>query len=291
MARSSPPAPRAKIGGRLRPHAFVCGRRGHARHHLRTDHQAAAAFPETIAAAAVLVRDGGGRLQRGDPGRCRPRSRWRASNYSTPRKVRCCNAYSKLTLPETPLLLLEFHGSAAGSRRAVQEFCGDRQGVRRRRILLDHAPGRPQQAVAGAARCLLVGKRAAPGAGVVATDVCVPISRLADCVVETEGRSATPQSDRRRSSAMSATAISTARSCATSTIPRRWRAASSSSHRLVERAQAMDGTCTGEHGVGQGKQKYMVAELGPEAIEAMRAVKKALDPDNIFNPGKIIPPL
>ncbi|MGY3425666.1 FAD/FMN-containing dehydrogenase [Bradyrhizobium sp. F1.13.4] len=60
-------------------------------------------------------------------------------------------------------------------------------------------------------------------------------------------------------------------------------------HRLVERAQAMDGTCTGEHGIGQGKQKYLAAELGPEAIEAMRALKKALDPQNIFNPGKIVP--
>jgi D-lactate dehydrogenase (cytochrome) len=60
-------------------------------------------------------------------------------------------------------------------------------------------------------------------------------------------------------------------------------------HRLVERAQAMDGTCTGEHGIGQGKQKYLKAELGPEAIEAMRALKKALDPLNILNPGKIVP--
>lgn len=60
-------------------------------------------------------------------------------------------------------------------------------------------------------------------------------------------------------------------------------------HRLVERAQAMDGTCTGEHGIGQGKQKYLKAELGPEAIEAMRALKQAFDPLNILNPGKIVP--
>jgi D-lactate dehydrogenase (cytochrome) len=62
-------------------------------------------------------------------------------------------------------------------------------------------------------------------------------------------------------------------------------------HRLVERAQSMGGTCTGEHGIGQGKQKYLVGELGPEAIEAMAAIKRALDPHNIFNPGKIIPPV
>ncbi len=60
-------------------------------------------------------------------------------------------------------------------------------------------------------------------------------------------------------------------------------------HRLVQRAQSMGGTCTGEHGIGQGKQKYLESELGPGALEAMRAIKRALDPQNIFNPGKIIP--
>jgi len=62
-------------------------------------------------------------------------------------------------------------------------------------------------------------------------------------------------------------------------------------HRLVERALSMGGTCTGEHGIGQGKQKYLKGELGGEAIDAMRAIKQALDPQNIFNPGKIIPAL
>jgi D-lactate dehydrogenase (cytochrome) len=58
--------------------------------------------------------------------------------------------------------------------------------------------------------------------------------------------------------------------------------------RLVERAIAMDGTCTGEHGVGQGKMKYLAHELGEPALEAMLAIKRALDPTNIMNPGKIV---
>jgi len=58
--------------------------------------------------------------------------------------------------------------------------------------------------------------------------------------------------------------------------------------RLVERTLAMDGTCTGEHGIGQGKMKYMQAEHGEEALAAMRAIKRALDPLDIMNPGKVI---
>jgi D-lactate dehydrogenase (cytochrome) len=57
---------------------------------------------------------------------------------------------------------------------------------------------------------------------------------------------------------------------------------------MIERALAMDGTCTGEHGVGQGKMKYLLAEHGPAALAAMRSLKQALDPHNILNPGKIV---
>jgi D-lactate dehydrogenase (cytochrome) len=57
----------------------------------------------------------------------------------------------------------------------------------------------------------------------------------------------------------------------------------------IAKGAPMGGTCTGKHGIGRGKQKYLKAELGPEAIDAMRALKQALDPQNVFNPGKILP--
>ena len=68
-----------------------------------------------------------------------------------------------------------------------------------------------------------------------------------------------------------------------------WGSPAAGDDEAVARALSMGGTCTGEHGIGQGKQKYLKAELGPEALDAMRALKLALDPQNIFNPGKIVP--
>ncbi|HHN73526.1 MAG TPA: FAD-binding oxidoreductase, partial [Thermopetrobacter sp.] len=131
-------------------------------------------------------------------------------------------------------------------------------------------------------------KAAHPGQEAMTTDVCVPISRLAECVAETRadmqarGLSGpivghvgdgnfhvilfSPPDDAARKAAIAAF-----------------------SERLVERALAMGGTCTGEHGIGMGKLKYMLREHGPEAIAAMRAIKQALDPHDIFNPGKLIP--
>ena len=127
-----------------------------------------------------------------------------------------------------------------------------------------------------------------PGAGVVATDVCVPISRLADCVTETED-------DLKRLNLLSPIVghvgdgnFHCSLLCDVDDKDEMARG-EEFMHRLVERAQSMGGTCTGEHGVGQGKQKYLKAELGSEALDAMRALKKALDPQNIFNPGKIVP--
>jgi D-lactate dehydrogenase (cytochrome) len=203
-------------------------------------------------------------------------------------QVRACNIYSKLSLPETPLLLLEFHGSenevAEQSKnfREIAQECGggDFTWTTRPedRTKLWQARHDAYWSV----------KALRPGAGVVATDVCVPISRLADCVTETE-------EDLKRMKLQSPIVghvgdgnFHCSLLCDVDD-PDEMARGEDFMHRLVERAQSMGGTCTGEHGIGQGKQKYLKAEIGIEAIDAMRAVKRALDPQNIFNPGKILP--
>jgi D-lactate dehydrogenase (cytochrome) len=126
-----------------------------------------------------------------------------------------------------------------------------------------------------------------PGAKAVATDVCVPISRLAECVVATQEdiaacRLVAPIVGHVGDGNFHLSLLVNMDDADEVT------RAEGLLERLVERALAMDGTCTGEHGVGQGKMKYLAAEHGDTAIGAMRAIKQALDPQNIMNPGKII---
>jgi D-lactate dehydrogenase (cytochrome) len=204
-------------------------------------------------------------------------------------QVKACNAYSKLSLPETPLLLLEFHGTEADVAEQSQMFgeiareCGGgafewttRQEDRNRLWQARHD-----------AYWAVRGLR--PGAQAVATDVCVPISRLAECVVETEKDLETVGLLSPIVGHVGDGNFHCSMLCDVND-PDEVRRADEFLHRLVERAQAMGGTCTGEHGIGQGKQKYLESELGPEAVAAMRAVKAAFDPHNILNPGKILPP-
>ena len=203
-------------------------------------------------------------------------------------QVAACNAYSKLSLPETPLLLLEFHGTVADVAEQSKMFaeiaaeCGGgafewttRQEDRTRLWQARHD-------AYWAVRALR------PGAQAVATDVCVPISRLAECVVETEKDLETVGLISPIVGHVGDGNFHCSMLCDVND-PDEVQRADAFLHRLVERAQAMGGTCTGEHGIGQGKQKYLETELGPEAVQAMRALKTALDPYNILNPCKILP--
>jgi D-lactate dehydrogenase (cytochrome) len=122
----------------------------------------------------------------------------------------------------------------------------------------------------------------------IATDVCVPISRLADCVTQTqadiaESRLVAPIVGHVGDGNFHLTLLIDMND------PDEVKRAKALNQRLVERALSMDGTCTGEHGVGQGKMKYLEAEYGWPALAAMAAIKRALDPQDIMNPGKIVP--
>jgi D-lactate dehydrogenase (cytochrome) len=205
-------------------------------------------------------------------------------------QVRACNSYSKLTLPESPMLFLEFHGSEASVAEQSQRFGEIAQE-------LGGGPFEWTTRLEDRTRlwqarhdAYWAGRALRPGAQALATDVCVPISRLAECVVET-------QSDIAESHLMGPIAghvgdgnfhVSLLLDMNDADEVAR---AKRFLDRLSERALAMDGTCTGEHGVGQGKMKYLHAEHGGATLDAMRALKHALDPQNIMNPGKIIPPV
>ncbi len=201
-------------------------------------------------------------------------------------QIEACNAHSKLDLPVVPTLFLEFHGTVASTREQVETF---------KEIASDNGGGDFQWAERAEDRNKLWTARhdaywAAriyrPGAQVIATDVCVPISRLAECLVETQKDIA--------ELGLLAPIVGHIGDGNFHVLPlidmdneQEVEAAHGFLDRLVGRALAMDGTCTGEHGVGAGKMKYMRNEHG-SGVDVMRAIKKTLDPRNIFNPGKVV---
>jgi D-lactate dehydrogenase (cytochrome) len=203
-------------------------------------------------------------------------------------QIRGVNLHSKLGLPEVPMLFLEFHGTEAGVKEQSERF-GE--------IASEYGGGPFEWATKAEDRTRLWQARhdvywasiaLRPGAKGVATDVCVPISRLADCVEETrkeidELGLLSPIAGHVGDGnfhCMPLVDMDDADEVARAEL---------FIERLVERALAMGGTCTGEHGVGQKKMKYLEAEHGPEALALMRAIKRTIDPKNIMNPGKVVP--
>ncbi|MEE9479868.1 MAG: FAD-linked oxidase C-terminal domain-containing protein, partial [Kiloniellales bacterium] len=196
------------------------------------------------------------------------------------------NRYSKLSYPVQPTLFFEFHGSTHGveeQAETVGGICGEFGGGDFRWATRQEDRSKLWQARHDAYYACLALR---PGAKGWATDVCVPISRLAECLLETrkdidsEGLLAPivghvgdgnfhlvfvldPDDEDEMARA---TAVN---------------------ERMIERALALGGTCTGEHGIGYGKLRHLEAEHG-EAVDIMRQVKRALDPRNIMNPGKVV---
>jgi D-lactate dehydrogenase (cytochrome) len=200
--------------------------------------------------------------------------------------MRSINAYSKLDYPEGPCLFLEFHGTDAGVKEQAETF-GE--------VAAEFGGGPFHWTEVAEERAKLwkarhdaywAGLGLRPGAKAITTDVCVPISRLAECIVETEA-------DIEKAGLIapivghvgdgnfhvmilvdtdSAAEIEAAEEFVT---------------RLNMRAIAMEGTCTGEHGIGQGKMAFLDIEAGA-GVAYMRAIKQALDPKGILNPGKLV---
>ena len=202
-------------------------------------------------------------------------------------QVRAVNAYSRLTLPETPLLLLEFHGSASGVAEQAElfgEIAQDAGGTGFTWTTSAEERSRLWQARHDAywAACQL-----RPGARGLSTDVCVPISRLADCVAATQEKIAelgfvapiVGHVGDGNFHTLVLVDTDNAEEVAKAEAFTGW---------LAELAISMEGTCTGEHGIGQGKRAYLRRELGG-ATDMMAAIKAAVDPLNIMNPGKILP--
>jgi D-lactate dehydrogenase (cytochrome) len=201
--------------------------------------------------------------------------------------IRATNNYSKLNLAEAPTLFLEFHGSDAGVKEQTERF-GE--------IAAEFGGGPLQWTTQAEERTKLWQARhdayfammsLRPGAKALATDICVPISKLADAVLETE-------KDLQDMNLLGPIVghVGDGNFHVSLVIdmddPDELARVKVFLERLTERAHRMEGTCTGEHGVGQGKMKYLEAEHGTAAMEMMRSLKRALDPDNIMNPGKIV---
>ncbi len=202
--------------------------------------------------------------------------------------VKATNAYSKLSLKESPLLLFEFHGSPAGVKEqaeTVQAITRDNGGMD---FQWAEQPEDRSRLWTARHNAYFAGLQLRPGCRASTTDVCVPISRLAECVSDTAAeldQASFPYTivghvgDGNFHVLMLLDAEN----------PQEWEESEHLNHRLVQRAIDMDGTCTGEHGVGLHKMEFMAAEHGRDALDLMASLKKAFDPNDILNPGKIIP--
>jgi D-lactate dehydrogenase (cytochrome) len=185
------------------------------------------------------------------------------------------------------MLLVEFHGTEASAKEQAERFGEIAEGFGSANFQWTTKPEERTKLWQARHDAYWASMALRPGAKGISTDVCVPISRLADCMdaaiadLDAVGLVGTivghvgdgnfhvlPLIDMEDAAEVEKGKLYVGR--------------------LVENALAMEGTCTGEHGVGQGKMKYLEKELGPEALDAMRLIKRALDPDNIMNPGKIV---
>ena len=201
-------------------------------------------------------------------------------------QIDAINKYSKLDHKIAPTLFFEFHGSNAGVAEqvdCVKAIAGEHGGDDFRWATSPEERTKLWQARHDAYYAALALR---PGSKGWPTDVCVPISRLAECIAETKR-------DLSQSSIPSALAGHVGDGnfhlifMIDPQVPEEIAEASRLNDRMVTRALAMEGTCTGEHGIGYGKMDFLESEHG-DAVTVMRSIKRALDPNDILNPGKIV---
>ena len=200
--------------------------------------------------------------------------------------VRMVNAYSKTTLREEPMLLMEFHGSPAGVKEqaeTVQDIAREFGGQ-----AFEWASTPEDRTRLWTARhnAYFAAVSSVPGCRAISTDTCVPISRLADCLLDS-----ITEADASGLPYFLVGHVGDGNFhfgyLLDPTKPEQFQKAEELNHQLVARALRLGGTCTGEHGVGIHKMGFLVDETGAGAVDMMRAIKRALDPKNIRNPGKI----
>lgn len=200
--------------------------------------------------------------------------------------VRMVNAHSKLGLREEPMLLMEFHGSPAGVKEqaeTVQEIASEFGGN-----AFEWATTPEERTRLWTARhnAYFAAIQSRPGCRAISTDTCVPISRLADCLLDS-----VKEADESGIPYFLVGHVGDGNFhfgyLLDPNDPRERQVAEGLNHQLVARALRLGGTCTGEHGVGLHKMGFLVDEAGAGAVDMMRTIKRALDPKNILNPGKI----
>ena len=200
--------------------------------------------------------------------------------------VRMVNAHSKLGLREEPMLLMEFHGtpnSVKEQAELVQELASGHGGN-----AFEWASTPEERTRLWTARhnAYFAAIQSKPGCRAISTDTCVPISRLADCLLESVA-----EADASGIPYFLVGHVGDGNFhfgyLIDPTKPEERETAEDLNHKLVARALRLEGTCTGEHGIGLGKMDFLLSETGDGAVEMMRTIKRALDPKNIMNPGKI----
>jgi D-lactate dehydrogenase (cytochrome) len=200
--------------------------------------------------------------------------------------VRMVNAHSKLGLREEHMLLMEFHGSPASVKEqaeTVQEIASEFEGNAFQWATTPEERTRLWTARHNAYFAAIQSK---PGCRAISTDTCVPISRLADCLLDSVA-----EADASGIPYFLVGHVGDGNFhfgyLIDPAIPEERERAEQLNNQLVARALRLEGTCTGEHGVGLHKMGFLLTEAGSGAVDMMRSIKRALDPDNILNPGKI----